>query len=165
MKVDPLGLVEWEGSATGAAVLTAGLFTFELKSECVNGQRGVATVVLAGPGIGVGLFDFSFSSSDVYLKDSLSFVDPMMFNEPSLDGGFIASAGLSFGTTPGQELGRRVGGAPPNSPTGFGCAAIRLGNAGGSGCGGTRGVEAGAGIFAGSSTVVSSKIESCACEN
>ncbi len=160
--VDPTGRVAWEGSAFGVAALTAGVFTFNLKSKCVNGERGVATVLLAGPGFGFGVTDFSFSSSDVELEDSLEFVDPMVFNDPSLDGGFIASFGAAMGPTAGGQLGQLLGGASPDGVTGgFGCAAIRLGNAGGKGCGGLRGFEIGIGAFVGSSTVISSGVESC----
>jgi len=160
---DPRGLIEWTGSGTGGAFLTAALFTFNLTSECVNGKQGTATVVLAGPGLGLLGVDLSFTSSDVKLKDSLSDVDPMVFNDPSLSGGFIATAGLSFGASPAVEAGRTIAGAPPNSPTGFGCAAVRLGNAGGAGCGEIRGFELGVGVFVGSSTVISSRIQTCGC--
>jgi len=159
---DLMGLVDWEGSVTGGTLLTAGIFSFELKTKCVNGKQGFVSIAFAGPGIGVGLIDFSFSSSDLKLHDALSFVDPMVFNNKStLNGGFIASIGLSFGVTAQQELGRILGGAAPNSPTGFGCAAIRLGDAGGYDCGGIRGLDLGAGVFFGSSTVTASRVESC----
>lgn len=163
--IDPTGTVAWEGSVFGVAALTWGTFTFDLKSECIDGKRGIATVLLTGPGIGVELTNFSFSSSDVDLEDSLDFINPMVFNDGSLDGGFIAAAGAALGPTPQGQLGLLLGGAAPNSPSGFGCAAIGLGNAGGTGCGGSRGFELGAGAFVGSSTVLSSRIENCSCSN
>jgi len=159
--LDPSGLVTWKGTVTGVAALTASILTFDLESECVNGRRGKATVTLAGPGLGLGLLDFSFSSSSVIITDPLNFIDPMFFNSASLGGGFVASIGFSIGTTPAIEFGKHLAGVPANPPTGYGCAVIGLGMAGGIGCGGIRGVDVGVALYTGSSTVLSSSVESC----
>jgi len=98
------------------------------------------------------------------MRDSLSFVDPTVFNNPSLEGGFLASAAYSVPPTAGQRLGQTLGGGSGNAPDGFGCTAVRLGDAGGKGCGPTRGLDISLGIFFESSTVINSSIEDCGCK-
>jgi RHS repeat-associated protein len=177
-RIDPFGLVEWEGGVRGIAFFTAGTFEFKLRTKkCVNGKRGYATVVLAGIGLGGGaggisfsddsvsggMGDFSFSSSDVTLNDALDFVDPMVFDDRSLTGGFIAGAAFALGSTPAQTLGRSIAGVNVNPPNGKACLAIGLGGAGGMGCGNIWGAMISAQVIVGSSTVISSRVEDC-CE-
>jgi hypothetical protein len=49
-------------------------------------------------------------------------------------------------------------------PNGYGCSAIRVGNAGGKGCGGLWGFEFGIGGIYGSATLIASEIKPCSCE-
>lgn len=90
---DPYGLVEWRGSGTGGSFFTAGATYFKLQSKCVNGKQGFANVLFVGVGLSIGA-DFSFSSSNVTLEDSLSDVNPQIFDGD----GVIANASLSIPT-------------------------------------------------------------------
>lgn len=160
LRVDPSGLVEWEGSSTGGSFFTAGATYFKLRTkECVNGKRGFANVLFIGVGLSWGV-EFSASMSDVTLNDSLWDVNPNIFDGD----GVIANAGISI-PRGGDFTGTLVNsmeGRPPQ-PNGFGCSAIRLGNAGGMGCGTLSGLEFGIGGLYGSSTVLSSGVEPCDC--
>ena len=160
MATDSTGLVEWNGSVTGGTFVTAGFYVFQLKSKCVNGKQGTATVALAGPGLGLGA-EVSASSSAVSLQDSLNEAVPSVFDGT----GFIGSAGISGpGPSPAQRLGMSIAGVNRIPPNGYGCSAIRLGSAGGKGCGGLWGFEFGIGGIYGSATVIASEIKPCSCE-
>lgn len=77
---------------------------------------------------------------------------------------FSRNAGISIprGGDFTGTLANSMSGRPPQ-PNGFGCSAIRLGNAGGMGCGTLSGLEFGIGGLYGSSTVLSSGVEPCDC--
>lgn len=152
---DPSGLIEWKGTAKGATILAAGLYIFDLKSECVKNKRGVVKVIFAGPGLGIGM-DFSATESDVKLTDPFEFI-----NISSFDGdGYIAQAGLSWPPTQEQKLGQIIAGQP-NLPHGGGCSSIRLGFASGTGCSGLFGFNLSLEALYGSSTVWDRKIIDC----
>ncbi|WP_193222194.1 RHS repeat-associated core domain-containing protein [Alkalilimnicola sp. S0819] len=160
---DPTGLVDWSGTVSGGAIIAAGFFVFDLETECVNGKKGYAKVLMTGPGIGAGLLDASASQSSITLTDATSSPAPRsVFNDRSLEGGFIATAAWSMGQTASQRLGQKLGGGSGKAD-GVGCAAVRLGDAGGSGCGSIFGVDVSIGLFFGSSTVLEARVEDCSC--
>lgn len=159
LRKDPFGLVEWNGSSAGGSFFTAGATYFKFRSKCVNGKQGTANVLFVGVGLSLGV-DFSLSIQNVTLEDSLFDVSPQIFDGD----GVIGNASISGpAPTMAQEAGMRMSGQKVPENNGFGCSAIRLGNAGGVGCGGFRGLEFGIGGLYGSSTVLSSTVESCDC--
>jgi len=103
-----------------------------LESDCVDGKKSKVKVILTGPGLGLGATDITLSQSSVKLKDSLPFVNPIVFNNSSLNGGFFASASFSPGQTSQSRLGQTpVGGSGKDD--GYGAAAISFGDVGGMG--------------------------------
>jgi hypothetical protein len=145
---DPLGLTTWTGNFDLKALIIgvgAAYATFDLTSkECVNGKRVVATVKFAGPGGGVGP-KFIIGSQDrgsIVLDDHSDTVDPSR-----LEG---AAGVVGVGATIG------------NLSVGF--TRIRLGHAFSKDVE-TSGLDVGASIMIGSSTVVSTKYVSCGCSS
>ena len=156
---DPLGLVSWSGTVTGGTFLAGGIYFFNLVSECINEKRARVTVILVGPGLGLGV-GLSGTSGDIELTDALMDIHPPIFN----GSGLLGSAGLSM--PPSHTIGAGqalIGIDPRESPHGAGCVAIRLGNAGGYGCGGTQGLDLSLFAMYGTSTVTSTIFEDC-CE-
>lgn len=93
---DPMGLVAWTGSMLGAAVydgvIGRGQYTFNLTSDCVNGQKWRVTVHASATVVGIGL-PVSIAGSSVSFEDGLSSVDPYVFN-----GAFsFFAAGAAYG--------------------------------------------------------------------
>lgn len=157
--IDPLGLVRWNGSITGggaAAGIGGGFYRLSLNSECVNGEMGHAEVVAVGPTMGLevkGTPPLSLTTSSISLRDELDYVNPNVMN-----GWFsMYSAGAAIGV-------------------GYGVMMIQVGGDGGalspperSGAysffdhGASFGFELGAGVTAGSATVVQSSVSKCGC--
>ena len=163
VRIDPFGTVDWSGTAFGFTFLTFGYFEFNLTSECVNGKRGTARVLLAGPGLGFGGLDFSITISDLELTDPLADVDPSIFNDSSpVNGGFVSTFGVAgIGPGPAQQAGIAMAGQTQPLANGFSGYAVRLGNAGGTGSGPVSGLQFDISAFVGSSTVVQSSVEDC----
>jgi RHS repeat-associated protein len=158
-RVDPNGLVDWVGASKGGSFFFVGSTYFELKTKgCWNGKRGSATVLFIGIGLSVGI-DASFSASDVELKDSLLDVHPPIFEGDGVIGNVAFS--VFEDTDPRKAFWRRQ----PIRDNVYGCSAVRLGNAGGVGCGTGKGVEFGVGGLYGRSILLNSSVEPCStCE-
>jgi RHS repeat-associated protein len=155
-RIDPYGLVDWVGDSKGGSLIVLGASYFELKTKgCWNGKRGSATVLFVGAGPSLGI-DASFAASNVKLKDSLLDVTPGIFEGD----GFIANAGIAMGDSRGRQIGRRLAGVTEQR-NGLGCSAIRLGNAGGVGCGLFKGFEFGLGVLYGKSILLDRAVEPC----
>jgi RHS repeat-associated protein len=155
---DPSGLVKWRGifaGATGALVVGAGFFTFNLATDCVNGKRAVANGVAVGSGAGLG-FDVGASLEGLEFDDA-----DMTPNPNNLSGMFTA-----FSITGKLSI-------PKIATFGSTAAAITLGNAVGTGVlratdGGGRKIPrtwlvVGAFAIGGTSTVLDGKVEDCSC--
>jgi RHS repeat-associated protein len=157
-RVDPFGLVDWVGRAKGGSFFFVGSTYFELETKgCWNGKKGFVSVLFVGAGLSLGV-DASFSASNVELTDSLFDVHPPIFEGD----GVIANAGIAGkGETPAEQLGRHLADRPPPPGNGFGCSAIRLGNAGGVGCGIFQGFEFGLGVLYGRSILLGSSVKPC----
>jgi hypothetical protein len=90
LQADPSGLVRWTGAyamwSVGVAKLGAGYSyfrgSFTLMSDCVNQQKGIASVRVDGSGVGTGISlagPVSINSGTVTLEDKLSEVNPSVF--------------------------------------------------------------------------------------
>ena len=136
---DPYGLVEWSGSGTSVgASLGVGVSAdrFNLTSEWVNNVRAHVTVDTVAFNIGVSM-DYSFTGSKVNFSDSLSFVNPDVFN----------------GDFSGSKAGWAFGG-------GVGAHALNMGDAGSVFAGkGVAGIDASAVLIKGKSSVTDVKWE------
>jgi hypothetical protein len=157
---DPTGLVKWAGSAysASAAALVGATYTrFELTSECVNGQRATVHIDAVGPTVNLGL-KVSFSLSDVAFDDYLPYLDTRVFNGVFL----LASAGVTFGTTPIRGAASVGAG---RTGLGIGLTIARLGNAFSLPFwpGPILGRDFSIGGTIGSSTVTYAKMEPCTC--
>jgi RHS repeat-associated protein len=96
--VDPTGLVRWKGemySISAAEGGGGGLYQFDLKSECINGEYAYVNVQASGVGVGVGLPSVKLGGTlgPIQFNDANAAIDPAVFN-----GRFqIFSAGLGAG--------------------------------------------------------------------
>lgn len=157
VSVDPRGLVQWDGtveSAGVAAVFGASIYRFKLKSQCVNGKQGQATVIAVGPTIGVevsGTVPISGLVAPTTFHDKLSEVNPAVFNGQFVTWG--ASVALSLGYGCSVTV---LGGSA--SMFGFEAGAQSIG------CGIQAGVDATLATTRGTATVVESSISDC-CDN
>ncbi|MBI4988379.1 MAG: RHS repeat-associated core domain-containing protein [Rhodocyclales bacterium] len=147
LRVDPLGLVDWSGTFAGGTVGrggTAGLYYFDLKSQCVNGKRGHVKGWALGVGFGLGI-DISFTTSPANFKDHESTPNPDIF-----EGNFLyGQGGLSLCSKTG------CGGI---SYTGI----LQLGGAyAEAGWGSSKGLDFGANIIGGRSKVTYRLVEPC----
>jgi RHS repeat-associated protein len=149
--IDPSGLVDWNGRMDGgsvSALVGAGIYVFDLVSECVNGKQGRAKVLAVGPVVGASFKPVAFGFSSVSFFDTLDHVDPGVFN-----GAFVMLSGnLTIAT-------------------GYGCSAIELGNAyfgdkphahNFNHCGDSYGFGVGLEWQQGTATVISSDVWECA---
>ena len=138
---DPYGLIEWKGTQTGGAFLTAGAFQFSLKSECIKGKCASVKVLAGGPGAAIGpkKLKGTGSGSGVTFVDLTDKPYPEVFNGEFL----YVSAGIAVGKW------------------GVGATAIQLGGAKSVGAGRLSGLDASIGFLVGSSTVIESRIEDC----
>ncbi|MFZ1326772.1 MAG: RHS repeat-associated core domain-containing protein, partial [Candidatus Contendobacter sp.] len=142
LRIDPLGLVNWQGIFAGIAMIKgvgAGFFYFDLTSECKCGRsvsiKGVASSVAAGIGI-----KYTGSGSISTFYDHRDCPDPDVANGGFGVIGFSASA---------------VGG-------GLSCSSVRIGALwSGPSCGGILGIDVSAGIYMGSSIVTEFFVNEC----
>jgi RHS repeat-associated protein len=158
--VDPLGLVEWQGTMTGggaSAGVGGSFYTLVLDSECVHGKKAHVKIYAAGPTLGLnikGTLPVGLTSSSITLNDGLDYLDPSVLN------GWFAmySAGGSLfkgGSCSMVQVGGNGRGLQRPADSGAWS---------GPSCGGESGIELGAGATAGSSTVVESVITDCGCD-
>ncbi len=146
--VDPLGLVEWNGSIKGGSItygFGAGGYEIEFTSECVNNQKATVTVLAVGPAIGVGTF-LDIGISDIRVNDSNSAIDPYIFN------GYFQISTVGYATIWGwgaYSIGLGTDG------TCLGCGASGYGH------GPITGWGAGATVVGGSSTVTNVVMDDC----
>ena len=142
---DPRGLVEWKGSQkTLSASLGGGAieFLFTLKSECVNGKRGIVKITAGGFVLSVGFPASATYSRSVTFDDGMTSIDPSVFS----------------GAARYEYISYAVGVA------GGSYQAIQLGNAHSVGGGFQQGLDSSIGFGQGSSFVTSSKIIDCECK-
>jgi RHS repeat-associated protein len=153
--LDRAGLVKWEGSQTGGEFFTAGLFYFNLRSQCIDGRRGWAKILAVGPGLGFGV-EITGTSEAATFEDGLAAPDPNVF-----DGKFLyAGAGIAIPRSAEQSLGIRLAGGG-NPANGFAGSAIQLGGARSIGVGLVWGFDFSVGALVGSSTVLDAGVEDC----
>lgn len=92
---DQFGLVKWTGTMTSLAatdVAGAGIFSFNVTSECVDGRKATVNISARGGGFGIGAF-IDVSHGSIELVDRHSDLQPYTFN-----GYFqITSAGWAVG--------------------------------------------------------------------
>ena len=143
--IDPRGLVVWKGSSSTVAAVVGGgavRYRFDLKSDCVDGVEAEVSVVAGGTALGLGA-EIAGTASKVEFEDDNSVPDPSVFQGQAL----YAGIGHAF-----------IG-------IGYQVSVIKLGEAwsigGAHQVGWDASVLAGAGI----STVVSSKITECECDD
>ena len=146
---DPTGLIKWTGTYHARAFIEgvgAGWVDMVLTSDCVDGKRFTANVKGVGPGVGVGIPKIPLVASETYgtftVDDRRDRADPS-----NLSGGFAwASIGVSVGRRD-ASLGRvRVGKAYGNNPDHG------------------SGLDVGATVILGTSTVTGVRSEACSCE-
>ncbi len=89
--VDPLGLIEWTGTAYNVGVGPGEAGWYDLQSPCLNGKRTRVRVRILGGSKGKGLA-LGAVGSNVTFEDGLDYVDPNVFNGLYTSG----NAGLSF---------------------------------------------------------------------
>lgn len=124
-RVDPLGLVDWQVSfANGAAgFLDGSLLT--ATSECVNGNRSVASIGLVGGSVGLDVG--GFTTGGFTMSDNNSVPDPNVFN-----GTYLSANTINIALIVGTQLGSiRIGEARSDYGWGmqFGLAAGALSTA------------------------------------
>jgi RHS repeat-associated protein len=150
VRTDRFGLVDWTGSFTGGSVadpVGAGVYVYDLTSECINGRRGKANGVAYGGAAGWGLL-ISLTTQKVKMSDFESTPNPWIF-----DGSFVMGAA-------GFALCSKNGGCGGISYT----ALLLLGAAHGEvGFASERGLDFGAVFVSGSSTVLRGTVERCGC--
>ncbi len=102
--IDPLGWVEWKGDAYSVSAGPVTGTKFNLKTECIKGKRGYATVYATGGSYGLG-GEIGVNGSNVTFEDKLDYINPKIFNGVYTEGSanltFIK--GIGFGST---TLGR-----------------------------------------------------------
>jgi RHS repeat-associated protein len=143
-KTDPNGLVEWTGSQTTVAAGEGGgavRFSFNLTSECIDGEQTEVEVVAGGFMLSVGIPASFTHSRSVTFTDSYNKPNANVFSGPSK----YAYASWAMGHA------------------GYGYQIIQLGNAKTQGGGGQFGWDASLTGGAGVSSVVSTKTISCGC--
>jgi uncharacterized protein RhaS with RHS repeats len=144
--IDRTGLINWNGivlsGSGGLGPFGGGSDIYTLMSPCVGGKRTVVKVLGKYSGVGVGS-PYSYTGSNVTFRDSRPAPDPNVFNGDYSK----VSAGAAFGG-------------------GYGYSAIAMGTAGSPwGGGGEAGFDLGVSLsLAGSSEVISSRVEACTCE-
>jgi uncharacterized protein RhaS with RHS repeats len=78
---DPSGLVTWKGDFTGGSFtgpVGAGLYVYDLTSECIDGKQGRVKGIALGGAAGVGL-DISLTSQTATFNDFESTPKPYVF--------------------------------------------------------------------------------------
>lgn len=146
-RIDPLGLVEWTGTFHVRSFVIgtgAGHVSFDLTSECVDGKQSNAQVTMVGPGLGAGFK--ALIGADV--QGSVTFNDWQNDLDPSRLEGLagVFSAGVQVG------------------PLGGGVTKFRLGDSFSQSVTNTRGLDVGASVLMGSSTITGGKgVTDCGC--
>lgn len=143
-KMDPMGLVKWEGSVTTIAAIYGGgaiRFEYKLVSECVDGYRLRVTVIAGGSAVGAGS-QFAGTTGGAEFSDNNSTPSWNVFDGTS----YYVGAGYAF-----------IG-------IGYQASAVRLGDAVSYSNGHQMGWDASAYAGAGTTTVTDVKKEQCNCE-
>ena len=163
---DLLGLVKWSGTFGGGGVVNivgAGVYSFDLDSECIEGQKANVKGYAFGGAAGLGL-TIAGSKSSATFEDNETFLDPTGFN-----GDFaMVSVGIAFGSGRVTQnfaanialdaAGRKRG------SNGASYSDIILGNARARGVSGVFGVDASISLTSGTSIVTSSGLYKCGCK-
>jgi RHS repeat-associated protein len=79
VKIDPQGLVEWNGTVLSTSIVLWVKDIYVLTSECANGKQGHIRVNATGLTRGLGA-SIGFSGGTVTFEDGLKDVNPMVFN-------------------------------------------------------------------------------------
>ena len=140
-RVDPSGLIEWNGGYTAYTVFYGyvgrGILYFTLSSPCVRGQQWNVRVFADASYASFG-FPFSIVGSGVTLEDGLDWVNPYVFN-----GRFsMWTAGAAFGG-------------------GYGYTDMLVGGARTKGSGSYGGIDGYAAIAVGTASVIDAKPTPC----
>lgn len=95
--IDPLGWVEWKGDAYSVSAGPVTGTKFNLKTECIKGKRGYATVYATGGSYRIGGV-IGANGSDVTFEDNSNHINPNVFNGLYTEGSgnitFIKGIGL-----------------------------------------------------------------------
>jgi RHS repeat-associated protein len=137
-RIDPLGLIEWSGTAVSAGIRNAGKTRYTLVSECVGGYKTEVIVDADLYSVGAGA---SWTKSAANFTDDFNYVNPYVFDGVA----FNVSAGVSAGFGTGFDL-TTLGGA--SSPGGWSAQS---------------GTGAWVGVGGGRSKVISTKSIPCSC--
>jgi RHS repeat-associated protein len=154
--IDPTGETAWHGQSMAYGVVAGIGMTFTkyfLTSDCENGKIASATVYAVGPAAGAdieGAPPVSGSyDEEVNFNDNMTTPDPNVF-----DGSYISfNAGFVTGTG-GAAHATKLGGATFSGP---GPSSYQGGW--------SYGLELGASVTAGTSTVMSSSVSACGCNS
>jgi hypothetical protein len=138
-KVDPRGLIEWNGTVTNAGLRNYSGALYKLTSPCINGYETQVEVEANYYSLGGGA---SFTTSAATFTDNFTYVNPMVFEGLA----FNVSAGGAYEFGVGFDLTILGGAQSPGSwsaQSGYGLAA---------------------GLGLGKSTLLSSKNKQCGCQ-
>lgn len=91
--VDPLGLIEWSGTAVSAGVRNAGKTRYTLVSECIDGYKTEVVVDADLYTVGAGA---SWTKSAANFTDDFNYVNPYVFDGVAFN--VSAGAAAGFGT-------------------------------------------------------------------
>lgn len=137
-RIDPLGLIEWTGTAVSAGVRNAGKTQYTLVSECVGGYKTEVVADADFYSFGGGA---SWTTSAAHFSDNFDYVNPYVFDGAA----FNVSAGAAAGWGTGFDF-TILGGA--SSPGAWSAQ---------------KGTGAWAGVGIGRSKVISTKAIQCSC--
>lgn len=99
--VDPLGLTEWTGSSYQVSVLAGTGIKYDLRSQCLNNERGVASIVVGGGSYGRGGTLGAAGSRSVTFHDPYDGVykDALNGGWGDVSASVVLFRGIGFGKT------------------------------------------------------------------
>ncbi len=99
--VDPLGLNQWNGSSYQVSITAGTAIQYDLKSQCLNNERGVASVVVGGGSYGRGGALGAAGSNSVTFNDPFNGVYENALNGGwgDVSGSIVLFRGIGVGKT------------------------------------------------------------------
>ena len=99
--VDPMGLTEWTGSSYQVSVLAGTGIKYDLRSQCLNNERGVASIVVGGGSYGRGGTLGAAGSRSVTFHDPYDGVykDALNGGWGDVSASVVLFRGIGFGKT------------------------------------------------------------------